>query len=101
MKISDDKLQINANIKTEKNSQVIGENKLCVKINGKTVTDNQGNILYFNVKGGKINLTINNTVNNIKTVSLVTGERIAYLGTRATTEKIITALTSNLKKNII
>ena len=101
VKISDDKLQINANIKTEKNSQVIGENKICVKINGKTVTDNQGNILYFNVKGGKINLTINNTVNNIKTVSLVTGERIAYLGTRATTEKIITALTSNLKKNII
>jgi len=101
VKLSDDKLQINANIRTEKDSPVIGENRLCVKINGKTVTDKEGNIQYFNVNGGKINITINNTINNIKTVTLVTGERIAYMGTRATTDKISTTLSTTLKKNII
>lgn len=86
--MSSHKLQITGNIKDSKNNNVIGVNKLGVKINGKTMSIKGSNTV--NITDGKITLTIDipSSVQNIHNITLVTGARTAYEGYRTTISSI-------------
>ena len=88
--IKNNKMSIKANILDYENKNVVGTNKVCVKINGYTYKEN-GKTKYFIVKNGKVNIKGIKITNpsKVKSVSLVTGERQAYLKASATTKKII------------
>jgi hypothetical protein len=85
-------LSIKANFTDYENKYLIGDNKVCVKINGKTYQEN-GKTKYFTVTNGKVNLSGIKLASGtkVKSVTLVTGEREAYEGARATTENITTS----------
>lgn len=87
------KLNIRAKIKDYMNKNVVGNNKIIIKINGITyknpTTDTPQ---YWTIKDGNINLTdiqVNPDV-QIENIMIVTGERQAYLGTRIETQIIKT-----------
>jgi hypothetical protein len=86
------RLSINANIKDTKGNNVIGTNDVSIKINGKTYINSTTNkTAVFQVNDGKINLKnipISKNI-NIKTVTIVTGARQAYLGQKNETSNII------------
>ena len=86
------KVSITANIKDYMNKNVIGTNKIAIKFNGKTYKNPKtGKTQYFKVENGKIklkNIIVNKTI-NIKKVTIVTGERQAYLKGQNQTTKII------------
>ena len=81
-------LKIVGDIKDYKDNYVIGINKLNVKINGVTVSIN--NKTTVDVTNGKISLTISipSNINNVKSVTLVTGARTAYEGYKTTISEI-------------
>ncbi|MGN1321301.1 MAG: hypothetical protein ACI4VJ_01815 [Methanosphaera sp.] len=84
------KLSIKANIKDLNDKlNVQGVNKICIKINGKTLKDSKNRTIYFTVTNGVINLS-NITVPNtkIKSVMIVTGDRQAYTSARNQTTRI-------------
>ena len=84
-------LNINADIKDYKTKNVVGDNKISIKINGKTYTDKNNKAVYWKVTDGKINLTeiqVDSTT-KIKRVMIVTGERQAYTSGRTETTNII------------
>ena len=82
------KLSIKARIVDKNDKTVIGINKVCLKIDGKTYKKN-GKTRFFRVKNGKINISkVKLSSAKIKSVTLVTGERQAYPNTKATTRKI-------------
>ncbi|RAP51228.1 MAG: hypothetical protein BZ138_05685, partial [Methanosphaera sp. rholeuAM270] len=82
-------LSVRATFTDYENKNVIGDNKVCVKINGKTYQENN-KTKYFTVTNGKVDLSgiklAKGTV--VSSVTLVTGEREGYLGARATTTNI-------------
>ena len=53
------KLVIQGNIKDYKGNNVVGTNKLSVKINGKTLKDTNNNTRLFNISNGIINFNFN------------------------------------------
>lgn len=78
-------LSINATLTDYAGSNVVGTNKILIKINGKSlVNSTTGKAIYYSVKDGVINLTdiIVDPEVTIKRVMLVTGERQAYLESR-------------------
>lgn len=83
------KLVIQGNIKDYKGNNVVGINKLSVKINGKTLTIDGSNVKSIN--NGVINLVIDipSAVRDVKEIMLVTGERDAYNGCRTTLTNFI------------
>ena len=84
-------LFISATLKDFKGNNLIGTNKVTVKINGKTYIDpKNGKPKYWNVKNGDVNLSIQSDPSRIiERVMLVTEERQAYLEGRAETTFII------------
>jgi len=71
------------------NDYVTGTNIIGVKINGLTLKDKNGKVLYFRATDGRIdfNFTLPKEYKKDNyNITLVTGERSAYLGTNITTE---------------
>ena len=85
-----DVLSINATFTDFEDNYVVGSNKVCVKINGKTYQED-GKAKYFRVKDGKVDLTGIKLASGTKvqSVMLVTGDSEAYQGARATTTDIV------------
>lgn len=83
------KLVIKGNLKDYKNYNVAGNTKINIKINGKSLTSN-GKAVSYTIKSGKINLSINvpTTFKTINSVSLVSGNRLAYNKTSIVVKKI-------------
>lgn len=83
-------LSIKANITDYNNNLVVGTNKICVKINGNTVRDSEGNVIYYYINNGSIDLSNINitTKSKINNITIVTGDREAYTDCRSTTSKI-------------
>ena len=85
-------LSVKATLKDYKQNNLIGTNKVTIKINGKNYVDpKNGKAKYWTVKDGSIslkNIRVDPTI-TIKRVMLVTGERQAYLEGRAETSNII------------
>ena len=78
-------LNLKATLTDYKGNNLIGTNKVAIKINGNSYTDSKGKAVYWSVKDGKVNL-INVQIDpktTIKRVMLVTGERQAYMDGRA------------------
>ena len=88
--VKDDVLSINATFTDFEDNYVVGSNKVCVKINGKTYQED-GKAKYFRVKDGKVDLTGIKLASGTKvqSVMLVTGDSEAYQGARATTTDIV------------
>lgn len=78
------KLTIKGSIVDEFGLNVIGLNKVCVKINGKTYSVNDEK-QYYSINDGNIDLSINlvSAVTHVETVQIVTGDRQAYLEGRS------------------
>ena len=89
--VSNDVLSVKATFTDYENNYLVGDNKICVKINGKTYQEN-GKTKYFTVRDGKVDLTgiKLGSGTKVKSVMLVTGDRQAYLSARATTTDITT-----------
>lgn len=87
-------LSVKATLKDYKGNNLIGTNKVTIKINGKSYIDpKNGKPKYWSVKNGEVNLngiTVDPKT-TIKRVMIVTGERQAYLEGRTETTKIIRA----------
>ena len=83
-------LSVKATLKDYKGNNLIGTNKVTIKINGKSYTRN-GKAVYWSVKNGNVDLTgiQVDPKTTIKRVLLVTGERQAYLEGRAETTTIL------------
>ena len=64
-----------------------GINKVAVKVNGKTLTQANGERQYYYITDGKINITVDdvNLGSGEHTISVVTGERTAYTEARSNT----------------
>jgi hypothetical protein len=65
------------------NNSLIGNNTICVKINGETYKINNKTV-YYNVEEGHVNVTVpvSYNVNKVNSVEVVTGQRCGYLGGR-------------------
>ena len=89
--VSNDVLSVKATFTDYENNYLVGDNKICVKINGITYKEN-GETKYFTVHDGKVDITgiKLGSGTTVKSVMLVTGDRQAYLGARATTTDITT-----------
>ncbi|WP_323736119.1 Ig-like domain repeat protein [Methanosphaera sp. ISO3-F5] len=87
--IKNNVLSVKARFTDYENKNVVGNNKVCVKINGITYKEN-GEVKYFTVKDGNVDLTGIKIAKgtNVKEVMLVTGAREGYMGARATTTEI-------------
>ena len=83
-------LSVKATLKDYKGNNLIGTNKVTVKINGKSYTKN-GKAVYWSVKNGDVNLSSIEVdpKTTIKRIMIVTGERQAYLEGRAETTNIL------------
>ncbi|WP_455644697.1 beta strand repeat-containing protein [Methanosphaera sp.] len=82
---------ITGNITDYNGNLVVGTNKVCVKVNGKTLTDSRNRTIYFTVTNGIINITNINTtgIKSFNSITIVTGERQAYTDGRTTTTQLI------------
>ena len=79
-------LSIKATLQTVTGKNPVnGQNTMVVKINGQTYKDpTTGKSVSYVIQNGVVDLTLNMTTSNIKSVELVTGDRVAYEGTRNT-----------------
>ena len=85
-------LSVKATLKDFKGNNLIGTNKVTIKINGKNYVDpKNGKAKYWSVKDGVVNLSgiQVDPKTTIKRVMVVTGERQAYTEGRNETTKII------------
>ena len=83
-------LNIKANLTDYRNNNLVGTNKVTIKVNGKSYTKN-GKPVYWAVKNGVVNLSglkVDPGI-TVKRVMIVTGERQAYLEGRGETTNII------------
>lgn len=83
-------LSIKGNITDYNNNLLVGTNKVCVKVNGVTIKDENNKTIYYTVNNGNIDLS-NINVSNFKkynNVMIVTGDRQAYLEGRNSTSNI-------------
>ena len=88
----DNQLSVKATLKDYKNNNLIGTNKVTIKINGKSYVDpSTGQPKYWSVKDGVVDLSgiEVDAKTTIKRVMIVTGERQAYLEGRNETTNII------------
>ena len=83
-------MSVSARIYDYLGKAVVGTNKICVKINGVSLKDSKNRPIYFNVKNGVINLKDIPIpkVTQYKLITIVTGERQAYLAGSGKTTKI-------------
>ncbi|WP_455645648.1 C1 family peptidase [Methanosphaera sp.] len=68
---------------------LVGTNKVCIKVNGKSLKDNNNNTMYFTVTNGIIDISnINTTVRVFDNITIVTGENKSYKSGQATTTEL-------------
>ncbi|OED30415.1 hypothetical protein [Methanosphaera sp. WGK6] len=80
---------ITGNITDYHGNLLIGNNRICVKVNGKTLKDNNNNTLYFTVTNGIINIRgITTNIKSFNNITIVTGETKSYKAGQNTTTKI-------------
>lgn len=80
------KLLIKANLTDYMGNLVVGTNKICIKVNEKSIMDENNQIKYFMINNGQIDLSdIQLTNNMVNSITLVTGQREAYNEVRNTT----------------
>ena len=83
-------LSLKATLKDYLGYNLVGENKVCVKINGVTYKENNLN-KYFKISNGILDIDgIDIGDNTIRNVEIITGERQAYNGARVTINDIVT-----------
>ena len=88
VKVSGNILKVKANLTDYQGYLIEGKNKICVKINGVTYKENN-KTKYYTIENGNINLeNINVSDMKVKSLEIVTGERLAYLSARQTTSNI-------------
>ena len=82
-------LSVKADLKDCYGNYVVGTNKICVKINGKTYCE--GNTTkYYYIQNGIVDLSgINIGNEDVKEITLVSGDREPYLSTRDSTTEIV------------
>ena len=83
------KPSIKANLTDSMGNLVVGTNKICIKVNGKAITDENNQTKYFTMINGQLNqsdIQITNTM--VNSITLVTGSRQAYNEVRNTTTEI-------------
>lgn len=87
--VKDNHLSLKATFKDYLGYNLVGDNKVCVKINGVTYKENNLN-KYFNISNGILDIDDidigNNTVRNVE---IITGERQAYHSARITINDVI------------
>ncbi|WP_323736129.1 Ig-like domain repeat protein [Methanosphaera sp. ISO3-F5] len=87
--VKNDQLSIKAKILDQYGKNVIGNNQISIKVNGKTFKMNGKNII--TVKDGKINLSgIKLGGNKVKSLTIITGERQSYYESQVTTKSVKT-----------
>ncbi|RAP54187.1 MAG: hypothetical protein BZ137_03605, partial [Methanosphaera sp. rholeuAM130] len=86
-------LNVEADLVDKDGDNLVGENIVAVKINGLTLKDDEGNVITYPVKNGKVDLDIPlpDTFKEIKNITLVTGNREAYSNATLTTSNITTS----------
>lgn len=81
-------LTIKANLLDKHNHNVLGVNTMAVKINGQTLQENSKSV-FFNMVNGSITISVRlpDKYKNLSSLNimLVTGDRVAYLGSRYNT----------------
>lgn len=88
LQLKNNLLSIKATLKDYLGYNLVGENKVCIKINGITYKENEEN-KYFKIKDGILDIqNIDVGKNNVKYIEIVTGERQAYNGARITSNEI-------------
>ena len=88
-KVKGNMLSLKATLKDYLGYNLVGENKVCVKINGVTYKENNIN-KYFNISNGILDIDDINIGNNtVRNVEIITGERQAYTGARITINNVI------------
>ncbi|MBE6485664.1 MAG: hypothetical protein E7Z85_02330 [Methanosphaera stadtmanae] len=88
-KVSGNLLHLKASLKDYLGYNLVGENKVCVKINGVTYKENNLN-KYFQISDGILDIdSINIENNTIRTVEIITGERQAYNAARITINNLM------------
>jgi hypothetical protein len=91
VKVQDNQLSIKADLKDSEGNYVVGTNKICVKINGKTYCENNATKYYY-IQNGIVDLSgLDVKEQDVKEVTLVSGDREAYLSTRDLTTEIVKA----------
>ena len=87
--VNNNVLSIDATLTDYEDKYLVGTNKICVKINGKTYQEG-GKTKYFYVKDGIVDITDIkiDSGTDVKSVTLVTGDRQAYESARVTTTDI-------------
>ncbi|RAP53298.1 MAG: hypothetical protein BZ138_01380, partial [Methanosphaera sp. rholeuAM270] len=85
-------LSVKANLTDYENKLLVGNSKVCLKINGKTYKQN-GKVYYVPVKNGNVDLRNIKIASGmtVKSVTLVSGQRQPYYGARETTTDILTS----------
>ena len=89
--VKGNELSVKATFTDRDGFNVVGNNKVCIKINGVTYKENN-EAKYFIVTDGKVDLSgiKLSPGTKVKSLTLVTGEREAYLEARKTTTDITT-----------
>ncbi|WP_455645650.1 beta strand repeat-containing protein [Methanosphaera sp.] len=82
--------QITGNMTDYHGNLLVGSNKVCIKVNGKSLKDNNNNTMYFTVTNGIIDLSNINTngVRIFDNITIVTGENNVYMAGQATTTEL-------------
>ena len=82
-------MSIKAKLIDDEGLNVLGTNKVCVKVNGVTYKENN-ETKYFYINNGVVDFSgIKVSNSNVKNITLVTGGREAYLSARDTTSNIV------------
>ena len=86
---TDKTMNVTAKILDYQGNFVVGTNKICLKVNGVTLKDENNQTIYYTINNGVIDLkNIIIPVKNINNITIVTGDRQAYNSGCNTTDVI-------------
>ena len=86
---TDKTMNVTAKILDYQGNFVVGTNKICLKVNGVTLKDENNQTIYYTINNGVIDLkNIIIPVKNVNNITIVTGDRQAYNSGCNTTDVI-------------
>ena len=86
---TDKTMNVTAKILDYQGNFVVGTNKICLKVNGVTLKDENNQTIYYTINNGVIDLkNIISPVKNVNNITIVTGDRQAYNSGCNTTDVI-------------
>ena len=102
-RIEDNKIIVNATLTDKNGNLLVGTNTYSFKISGLTLKDNTGKTITINGKDGKLNTEISlpstlQTIKGTKQLTIITGERNAYLSLKTTTDLNIKPTATKIEK---